>query len=47
MPAPNVHIEDAFSLESLTAAVNAVPYRPGQISATGIFEEDSVTTTML
>lgn len=47
MPAPNVHIEDAFSLESLTAAVNAVPYRPGQISATGIFEEDSVTTTMI
>tara|TARA_R110002020_G_scaffold467027_4_gene690204 strand:+ start:20127 stop:21137 length:1011 start_codon:yes stop_codon:yes gene_type:complete len=47
MPAPNVHIEDAFSLESLTAAVNAVPYRPGQISATGIFQEDSVTTTMI
>lgn len=47
MPAPNVHIEDAFSLESLTAAVNAVPYRPGQVSASGIFEEDSVTTTMI
>ncbi|MCC0033764.1 MAG: major capsid protein [Hoeflea sp.] len=47
MPSPNVHIEDAFSLESLTAAVNAVPYRPGQVSATGIFEEDSVTTTMI
>ena len=47
MAAPNVHIEDAFSLESLTAAVNAVPYRPGQVSATGIFEEDSVTTTMI
>lgn len=47
MASPNVHIEDAFSLESLTAAVNAVPYRPGQVSATGIFEEDSVTTTMI
>ncbi len=47
MPAPNIHDADPFSLESLTAAVNAVPYRPGQIGATGIFEEDSVTTTMI
>lgn len=47
MSAPNVHTADPFSLESLTAAVNQVPYRPGQVSATGIFEEDSVTTTMI
>lgn len=47
MPAPNIHTADPFSLESLTAAVNSEPYRPGQVSATGIFEEDSVTTTML
>lgn len=47
MTAPNVHTSDPFSLESLTAAVNAVPYRPGQVSASGIFDEDSVSTTMI
>jgi hypothetical protein len=47
MPAPNIHDADPFSLESLTAAINAEPYRPGQVSATGIFDEDSVTTTMI
>lgn len=47
MPAPNVHDADPFSLESLTAAINAVPYRPGQVSASGIFQEDSVSTTLI
>lgn len=47
MPAPNVHTGDPFSLESLTAAVNKKPYRPGQVSASGIFSEDGVTTTMI
>jgi hypothetical protein len=47
MPAPNVHDADPFSLESLTAAINAVPYRPGQVSASGIFQEDSVSTTVI
>ncbi len=47
MSAPNVHTGDPFGLESLTAAVNSEPYRPGQVSSTGIFEEDGVTTTMI
>jgi Phage major capsid protein E len=47
MAAPNAHSGDPFSLESLTAAVNIGTYRPGQISARGIFEEDSVTTTIV
>lgn len=47
MTSQNVHTSDPFSLESLTAAVNAVPYRPGQVSASGIFDEDSVSTTMI
>ena len=47
MSAPNVHTGDPFSLESLTAAVNAEPGRPGQISASGLFMEDGVTTTMV
>ena len=47
MSAPNVHTGDPFSLESLTAAVNSEPYRPGQVSASGVFDEDGVTTTMI
>jgi hypothetical protein len=47
MPAPNVHSGDPFSLESLTAAVNQEHYRPGQIGASGLFEEDSVSTTVV
>lgn len=47
MTAPNVHTGDPFSLESLTAAVNSEPGRPGQISASGLFSEDGVTTTIV
>lgn len=47
MPRSNVWEADGFSLESLTAAVNSRPYRPGQVSALGIFDEDSVTTTVV
>lgn len=47
MPRMNVWEGDGFSLESLTAAVNSEPYRPGQVSASGIFEEDSITTTVV
>lgn len=43
----NVWDADGLTLESLTAAVNKQPYRPGQISATGIFGEDGVTTTVV
>lgn len=47
MPGMDVFNNDAFSLISLTAAVNKRKYRPGQISASGIFSEDGVTTTVL
>ncbi|SON55525.1 hypothetical protein HDIA_1984 [Hartmannibacter diazotrophicus] len=47
MVAPNIHAGDPFSLETLTAAVNQGSYRPGQVSATGAFEEDGVSTTMI
>ncbi|MGB3044194.1 MAG: major capsid protein [Xanthobacteraceae bacterium] len=36
---------EGFTIQSLTAAINNEPYRPGQVSASGIFEEDGVTTT--
>ncbi len=45
MPGQDIWDGDGFTIESLTAAVNAEPYRPGQVSASGIFEEDSVSTT--
>lgn len=38
---------EGFSIQSLTAAINREPYRPGQISALGVFEEDGVTTTRI
>lgn len=41
----NIFENDAFSLVGLTAAINKAKYRPGQVTATGIFQEDSVTTT--
>ena len=45
MPGADIWDGDGFTIESLTAAINKESYRPGQVSATGIFEEDSVTTT--
>lgn len=47
MPGHDIWEGDGFTLESLTAAINREPYRPGQVSALGIFEEDSVTTTTI
>jgi hypothetical protein len=38
---------DGFTIQSLTAAINKEPYRPGQVSASGIFSEDGVTTTRI
>jgi hypothetical protein len=45
MPGVDIWDGEGFTIESLTAAINREPYRPGQISALGIFEEDGVTTT--
>lgn len=47
MATMDIFEDDAFGLQSLTATVNNQPYRPGQISKSGIFEEDSVTTTTI
>lgn len=47
MPNLDVFNQDPFSVTSLTAAVNNEKYRPGQVSATGLFEEDGVTTTTI
>lgn len=47
MPSMDIFNDDAFGVVSLTAAINKRNYRPGQISATGVFAEDGVTTTTI
>lgn len=47
MQTTNIWDGDGFTIESLTAAINSEPYRPGQISASGLFDEDGVTTTVV
>jgi hypothetical protein len=42
---PDVFIPDLFTVTSLTAAIDQVPYIPGAISRLGIFEEEGVETT--
>lgn len=44
MPGLNVFENDAFSLASLTAAIQAVPYQPGRIGASGLFVAKPVNT---
>ena len=44
MPTPSVFESDIFQLESLTAAINNVPYQPRTISGMGLFEEQGVST---
>ena len=38
---------EGFTIETLTAAINSEPYRPGQISASGLFQEEGVSTTRI
>ena len=43
----DVFNQDAFSVTSLTAAINKLPYTPGQLGKLGIFQEDGVYTTSI
>lgn len=45
MPSLDVFNSDAFSLFSLTDAVNKIKFAPGRIGQLGLFEETSITTT--
>lgn len=47
MASLDIFNDDAFSVQTLTAKVNKATYRPGQIGASGLFEEDSVATTII
>lgn len=41
----DVFLQDAFSLHSMTNAINKIPYVPGQIGRMGLFREQPVMTT--
>lgn len=41
----DVFNSDAFSLQSLTAAINEQPYQPGRLGELGLFTESGITTT--
>lgn len=45
MPALDVFNSDAFSVLTLTDAINKVPYVPGQVMGLGLFQEVPVATT--
>ena len=44
MPVPNVFTADAFRLDTMTAAINKVPYQPRRLGALGLFEERGIST---
>lgn len=47
MPALDIFNNDAFSVASLTAAINEQPYVPGRIGKLGLFQEEGITTTQV
>lgn len=47
MPSMDVFNTDPFSMISLTATVNEVPFVPGRLGQLGIFDEQGVTTTAI
>ncbi len=47
MPALDIFTSDAFSMVSLTDAINKMPYVPGKIGRLGLFREQGVATTSI
>jgi hypothetical protein len=45
MPALDIFNDDAFSVQSLTKAINETPYQPMLIGELGLFSEEPVSTT--
>ena len=44
MPMVDPFTPDAFSLQTLTAAINNLPYRPMRLGELGLFDEEGITT---
>ncbi|MDP3720771.1 MAG: major capsid protein [Acidobacteriota bacterium] len=40
----NIFNNDAFTLMSLTAAINKMPHKPGRIGSLGLFQSEGITT---
>jgi hypothetical protein len=47
MASMDVFTQDAFSLRSLTATINALPHKPGRIGQLGLFAEKGINTTTI
>ncbi len=47
MPALDIFTSNAFSMVSLTDAINKMPYVPGKIGRLGLFREQGVPTTSI
>lgn len=47
MASLDIFNDDAFSLSSLTAAINETPYVPGRLGELGLFENEGINTTRL
>lgn len=45
MPALDIFNNDAFSVQSLTKAINDTPYQPMLLGEMGLFSEEGITTT--
>lgn len=45
MPTLDIFNDDAFSVSSLTAAINETDYVPGRLGEIGLFDEEGITTT--
>jgi len=46
MPSLDVFKADAFSMASMTAAINALPYQPKMIGNAGLFSPKPISTTV-
>lgn len=47
MPTLDIFNDDAFSLRSMTLAMQSVPYQPRLIGSLGLFNEEGVTTNLM
>lgn len=47
MASLDIFNDDAFSLQSLTAAISETPYVPGRLGALGLFDNEGINTTSL
>jgi hypothetical protein len=47
MPSLDIFSNDAFTLQSLTLAINSMPFQPSRLGSMGLFQDDNISTTSL